>query len=171
MGQSRLYWVDKFAEGNLAIMAAPRPEEPLDEVLLAWKSEGVDILVSLVEQAEILGLADAERALCEEFGMEFVWFPVRDKTAPLSQDAVSVLARRLAEEISLGKSVAIHCRAGIGRSALLAACVLIQLDIDGAAALDMIADARGTEVPETEAQRQWILSFDQMLRPPSAASR
>jgi len=28
-------------------------------------------------------------------------------------------------------------------------------------ALDMIAAARGLEVPETEAQRQWILGFRQ----------
>jgi hypothetical protein len=162
----QLYWVNKFAEGNLAIMAAPRPEDHLDEVILGWKGDGVDIVVSLVEQPEMPGLIEAERALCEEFSLDFLWFPIRDKTAPTSRDAISALARQLANAISTGKSVAIHCRAGIGRSALLAACVLIHLNIDGAVALDMIAEARGAEVPETEAQRQWVLSFSHAIRPP-----
>ncbi|MBA2588364.1 MAG: dual specificity protein phosphatase family protein [Alphaproteobacteria bacterium] len=162
---SRLYWVNKFAEGNLAIMAAPRPEARLDEVLLGWKDEGVDIVVSMIEHREMPGLVEAERALCEEFHLEFIWFPIRDKTAPASPEAISALAKRLATAISTGKSVAVHCRAGIGRSALLAATVLVHLKVDGAAALDMIAEARGTEVPETEAQRQWVLNFGKTLPP------
>jgi hypothetical protein len=159
LGVSRIFWVNKFAEGSLAIMAAPRPEDRLDEVILGWKDEGVDIVVSLVEKPEMPGLVEAEQALCEEFRLEFIWFPIRDKTTPASTDAISALAKRLANDLSVGKSVAIHCRAGIGRSALLAASVLVYLGVDAALALDMIAEARGTEVPETEAQRQWVLGF------------
>jgi len=140
-------------------MAAPRPEHRLDDVLLAWKDEGVDIVVSLVEAPEMPGLMEAERDLCDEIGLEFIWFPVRDKTTPPSVDAVSALAKRLSRALLDGRSVAIHCRAGIGRSTLLAACVLVHLHIDAAVALDMLAEARGLEVPETEAQRQWILKF------------
>jgi len=43
------------------------------------------------------------------------------------------------------------------------------LGVDGDIALDMIAAARGLEVPETEAQRQWVLGFSQSAR--SAPSR
>jgi protein-tyrosine phosphatase len=157
----RLYWVNNLVEGNLAIVPAPRPENPLDEALLAWKDEGVDIVVSLVEDVEMPGLLAAERDLCRELDLEFIWFPVRDKTAPPSSDAVFELATRLAKEMSAGKSAAIHCRAGIGRSAVLAACVLVCLGIEAAVALDMIAEARGAEVPETEGQRQWVLGFGQ----------
>jgi protein-tyrosine phosphatase len=154
----RLYWVKNLA-GHLAIGSAPRPENPLDEALLAWKEEGVDIVVSLVEDTEMPGLLMAERELCQELDLDFIWFPVQDKTVPPSSGAVWVLATWLENEISAGKSVAIHCRAGIGRSAVLAACVLICLGIEAAVALDMIAEARGTEVPETEEQRQWVLDF------------
>ena len=159
MGTSQLYWVNRFSDGHLAIMAAPRPEDRLEETILAWKDEGVDIVVSLVEQLEMPGLIEGERALCEELGLEFLWFPIRDKSVPTSIDAIAALALQLANDIAGGKSVAIHCRAGIGRSTLLAASVLIQLNVDGETALDMISEARGTEVPETEAQRQWVLAF------------
>jgi protein-tyrosine phosphatase len=146
-------------------MAAPRPDQRLDQVLMDWKDEGVDTVVSLVEQSEMPGLMEGERALCEELGMQFVWFPVRDKTVPPSAAAIGTVAKQLAGEVAAGRSVAIHCRAGIGRSTMLAACVLMELKVAGAVALDMIAEARGIEVPETEAQRQWILNFSPSARP------
>jgi hypothetical protein len=163
----RLYWINQFADGNLAIMAAPRLDEQLESTVLGWRDEGVDVIVSLLEEFEIPNLIDAERALCEEFGVEFFSFPVRDKAVPDNVDPFAAVARRLADRMGAGKSVAIHCRAGIGRSTTLAACVLVLFGIDGAVALDMIAAARGLEVPETEAQRQWVLSFSQSARIPS----
>jgi protein-tyrosine phosphatase len=166
-GPRPLYWINQFAGGNLAIMAAPRPAEQIEAIILDWKDEGVDVIVSLLEESEIPGLTQAERSLCEEVGVEFFSFPVRDKTVPDSADTLAVIARRLADRIVAGKSVAIHCRAGIGRSTTLAACVLILLGVEGDIALDMIAAARGLEVPETEAQRQWVLSFSQSARIPS----
>ena len=167
-GQRPLYWINQFAGGNLAIMAAPRPAEQLEAIILDWKDEGVDVIVSLLEEAEIPGLTEAERSLCEEVGVEFFSFPVRDKTVPDSADTLGVIARRLADRVASGKSVAIHCRAGIGRSTTLAACVLILMGVEGDIALDMIAAARGLEVPETEAQRQWVLGFSQAARLRSA---
>jgi protein-tyrosine phosphatase len=158
-GSRPLYWINQFAGGNLAIMAAPRPAEQLEAIILDWKDEGVDVIVSLLEESEIPGLINAERSLCEEVGVEFFSFPIRDKTVPDSADTLAVIARRLADKVASGKSVAVHCRAGIGRSTTLAACVLILLGVDGDIALDMIAAARGLEVPETEAQRQWVLGF------------
>jgi predicted protein tyrosine phosphatase len=164
----RLYWINQFAEGNLAIMAAPRLDEQLESIIQDWKDEGVDVIVSLLEEFEIPNLMEAEMILSEEFGIEFFSYPIRDKTVPDAVAPFALIARRLADRIAAGKSVAIHCRAGIGRSTTLAACVLILLGIDGGIALDMIAAARGLEVPETEAQRQWVLGFSQTACSPSA---
>jgi protein-tyrosine phosphatase len=154
-----LFWINSFYEGNLAIMVAPRPAESLEDTILGWRSEGIDVVVSLLEPSEAPGLADAETQLCREFGIEFLSFPIRDKTVPADLDAFAGVARLLAERLLSGQGVAIHCRAGIGRSTTMAACVLILLGVDAEVALDMIAEARGIEVPETEAQRQWILEF------------
>jgi len=164
-----LYWINQFAHGNLAIMAAPRLGDQFEATMLDWRDEGVDVIVSLLEDSEIPNLTDAERTFCEEFGLEFFSFPVRDKTVPDAVAPFATVARQLADRIAAGKSVAIHCRAGIGRSTTLAACVLILLGIHGDVALDMIAAARGLEVPETEAQRQWILGFAESAHAPSAS--
>ncbi|HTC83945.1 MAG TPA: dual specificity protein phosphatase family protein [Rhizomicrobium sp.] len=163
-GPRHLYWINQFVKGNLAIMAAPRLDEQFEATILGWKDEGVDVIVSLLEEMELPNLTKAESSLCDEVGVEFISFPVRDKTVPDAIEPVAVIARHLAERIASGKSVAIHCRAGIGRSTTLAACVLIHLGVDGDIALDMIAAARGLEVPETEAQRQWVLSFSHATR-------
>jgi len=161
---TEIYWINQYQEGSLAIMAAPRPEEPLEEKILGWKNDGVDCVVSLIEPAEIPGLLAAEAALCEEFGIEFFSFPVRDKSVPPDLTRFGDLAHELSKRVAEGHGVAIHCRAGIGRSAMLAACVLFTLGVHAEVALDMIADARGIEVPETEAQRQWVLSFPAELQ-------
>jgi protein-tyrosine phosphatase len=157
----QLYWINQFAGGNLAIMAAPRMDDQLEGAIMSWRDEGVDAVVSLLERSEIPNLTDAERTLCEEFGIEFFSCPLRDKTVPDRVGPFAHMAHQLADRVAAGKSVAIHCRAGIGRSTTLAACVMILLGVDGAVALDMIAAARGLEVPETEAQRQWVLGFRQ----------
>ena len=156
---TEIYWINRFRDGNLAVMAAPRPQEPLEEKILGWKSDGVDCVISLIERFELPGLTEAEEALCEEFGIEFRSFPVRDKSVPSALSEFRALVQEIAQRVSEGGAVAIHCRAGIGRSTTLAACVLIQLGIHAEEAIDMIAEARGVEVPETEAQRQWILRY------------
>ena len=154
----QLYWIQGFTDGHLAIMPAPQPES-LERAIVHWKEEGVDIVVSLLELAEVPGLVEAEGDLCDELGLEFLWFPIRDGSVPVSASAFNGLIARLGEEVARGKSVAIHCRAGIGRSALVAAGVLHYLHINAETALDMVAEARKLEVPQTEEQRRWILGY------------
>jgi protein-tyrosine phosphatase len=52
---------------------------------------------------------------------------------------------------------------GIGRSALLAACVLVGQGLTTEAAFERISKARGTKVPDTEEQIQWVLEFSSRL--------
>jgi len=75
------------------------------------------------------------------------------------------------EELWAGKAVAVHCRTlfseqkscqhdrGIGRSALIAACLLKSQGIGVDKAFAMIARARGFSVPDTEEQREWVNGF------------
>ncbi|MDP2708210.1 MAG: hypothetical protein Q8O70_12020, partial [Burkholderiales bacterium] len=65
-----------------------------------------------------------------------------------------------------GKNLAIHCRQGIGRSALLAACLLIMTGVDPDTAFQRLSAARGCAVPETAEQREWVRKFAQELPAP-----
>ena len=55
-----------------------------------------------------------------------------------------------------GKTVVIHCRAGIGRASIIAAAVLTLEVATPTAALEMIAAARGCPVPDTAEQVAWV---------------
>jgi protein-tyrosine phosphatase len=63
-----------------------------------------------------------------------------------------------------GNAVAVHCRAGIGRSSLIAACVLVLLGFAPGMAFDLIGKARGVKVPDTEEQRDWVDMFREVTK-------
>src|SRR5579864_1315178 len=67
-----LFWINRYRDGNLAIMPAPRAAERLEDIILGWRTEGIDYVVCLLEPSEIPGLVDLENELCREFGMEFL---------------------------------------------------------------------------------------------------
>ena len=141
-------------------MPRPRAGDWLEDEVAGWRAEPIDVVASLLERAEIneLGL-QREPTLCREQGMEFISFPIADRGVPTSQRDADAVAVHLAAEIRAGKSVAIHCRAGIGRSSLMATCTLVRLGLEPEAALAAIGRARGLEVPDTAEQRAWSIAF------------
>jgi protein-tyrosine phosphatase len=161
------YWIDTGNAGRLAILPRPRGGDWLEDEARAWSRAGIDTVVSLLEpdEAADLELADEERASTAS-GIQFVSLPVPDRGTPESRSAVATVAAALAEAIAAGKRVGMHCRQGVGRSAVLAACVLITLGVDPATALARITAARGLPVPETPEQRQWVLDFARRLTAP-----
>ncbi|TWB83055.1 dual specificity protein phosphatase-like protein [Nitrospirillum amazonense] len=165
--QPALYWIasgDPPWIGRLAIMARPRAGDWLEDEVAAWHAAGVNEVISLLEPAEVseLGLM-SEEALCRGLGMAFTSLPIPDRGVPDSRRQVASLARRLSRDVAAGLSVAVHCRAGIGRSSLLAACVMASTGLDASAAFARIAQARGVPVPDTEGQRAWVQSFAEAL--------
>jgi predicted protein tyrosine phosphatase len=160
LASTPLYWIEGVTPGRLAIFARPRGGDWLSDEAASWKRQGVNVLVSLLtpeEEAEF-SLAN-EGELCRQAGIEFHAFPIGDRELPASRDESLALAHRLAESVREGKAVAIHCRAGIGRSTMLAASVLIALGETPERALERIAEARRGPVPDTPEQRQWILDL------------
>jgi protein-tyrosine phosphatase len=159
---SRLHWIEM--PGRLAIMARPRADDWLEVDVAEWKTSGVDMVVSLLEREEIsdLGL-QREAELCRASGIEFVSFPVPDRGVPEIRQTLDV-GRSIASAIADGRSVAVHCRAGIGRSCIVAACSMICSGIEANEALRLIGAARGVMVPDTEEQRDWIIAFGEMNR-------
>lgn len=151
---SNIYWIASSGKGRLAIMARPRAGEWLDDEVENWRSAGVQVVVSLLEPDEEVELGlETEADACRSRGIEFIRFPIADRSVPDDRAAALDLARRLG---SSERATAIHCRAGIGRAALMAALVLIQLGETPDGAFDLIQSARGVPVPDTDHQRAWI---------------
>ena len=162
------FWIVGAPLGRLATSPQPAPHEWLHDDLAAWKDQGADIVVSLLSDGEVQldGLA-AEADLCRELGLEFHRFPITDHGLPDSQDTFVDLIERLHAQLQRDRAIVVHCFAGIGRSTLVAAALLVRAGLTLTDALELISEARGITVPDTSAQHRWLESLEARLRPPS----
>lgn len=118
------------------------------------------MLVSLLTPTEVAELQlEDEPRLCEAAGLAYFSFPIADRDVPRDRDARRELVGQLITDIQAGRGVAIHCRSGIGRSALIAACVLTATGRSTDEAFKIIGDPRGRSVPDTPEQREWAAAF------------
>ncbi len=155
-----LYWIESPTPGRLAVMPRPRGGDWLADEVRAWRAAGVNVVLSLLTSTEV-GNFDLtqEGALCQAEGMEFLTFPITDRTAPTSKLALSKLLKNLATRLEAGTNIAIHCRQGLGRAPLVAICILLLAGLDPETASSRVSVARGCLVPETAEQERWIAEF------------
>ncbi|MFD8479349.1 tyrosine protein phosphatase [Kitasatospora sp. NPDC059673] len=150
-----LFTVERPGPGRLSTMARPRGGDWLAEELAALAAAGVTDLVSALTPPECaeLGLS-AEPELAVAAGLHFHSLPIPDFTTP-THSQVRPKLDELTTLLRAGAHLVIHCRAGIGRSSLLAASTLILDGLDADTAWARIAHARGLPVPDTTEQRAW----------------
>src|ERR1700761_7770090 len=119
---TKIYWIRHDPQPRLAIVARPPGDDWLHDDLLALRSSGIDVLVSLLEPDESIDLGlHREGELAQQAGMEFVSFPIPDRTTPQNRQSFCNLISYLAAAIRAGKHVGVHCRASIGRSTVTTA--------------------------------------------------
>ncbi len=153
------YWIDA-GSCRLAILPRPRGWDWLPDDIAAARRDGVDLIVSALTEVENqeLGLSE-EAKCCKESTIEFLSFPIEDRSLPDSEGSLDAFIDSLDEKLKQGESIAIHCRAGIGRSSMLCACLLVRQGLSSESAFQKIQIARGCAVPDTAEQRKWVESF------------
>ncbi len=149
-----------IAQTGLAIVMRPRGNDWLETDLARLQNAGIQTIISTVEEWEAaeLGLA-GERAICEALGLLFVSYPMPDRSTPKDCKGFRAFVKSLAERLSSGERIGVHCRGCIGRSTVVTASTLITMGWPALDALDAIELARGCSVPDTEEQRDWIVEF------------
>jgi len=154
-----IYWINHDVI-RLGIMPRPRGNDWLSDDLRMLRRAGVDVIVSALTalEAEELGLVE-EAQECAENGLLFISFPIEDRSLPAHAGGFAVLVDQLVAHLRNCRSVVVHCRAGIGRSSLIAACVLVNLGLSPDAAFSAIEMTRGCPVPDTPEQRQWVMRY------------
>ena len=159
----KIYWLQPNTP-QLAIVPRPRGDDWLSDDIAALRNAGIDVLVSALTPDEVGDLALAsESDCCRRFDIEFISFPIEDRSVPASRLLFRETLDRLKALLAGGKTMAIHCRAGIGRSSMIAACLLVDAGSTVDGAFDAIQKARGCAVPDTSEQRQWVEWFCQGL--------
>jgi protein-tyrosine phosphatase len=152
-----VFRVAQIGTGYLAVMARPGIDEPLRATFMGLAKLGVNVVVSLLEpsEAEELSLSD-EEAQCEGVGIVFRRLPIRDRGLPSDAKAISQFSKWAHARIVEGCGLVFHCRAGIGRSGMLAASVLLREGLTVREAFACISAARGLTVPDTPGQLEWV---------------
>lgn len=144
----------------LAVVLCPRGGRYLDGELTHLKRYGIQTIVSLLseEQVIMLDLA-AEGAAARRIGIQFLHHPMPDHQLPPDRQAFRGFVADLAHRVGGGQRIGIHCWGSIGRATVTAACTLVHLGWDPCKALAAVEEARGLPVPDTEEQQHWILNY------------
>ena len=152
-----LYWLDGPWKGKLALAARPRGGDWLEDDVADWKRAGISAVLSLLtpEEQKELELQNEAREVRAQ-GLGFSSFPIPDLQVPRSEAKLAEALKNVTADLSSGRNVLIHCRQGIGRTGVIAACLLIQSGMSPGAAVEFVSAARGVTVPETQEQREWI---------------
>lgn len=157
---AEIFWTNEKYPGRLAIVPRPRGGEWLEDEAAAWAAAGIDVIVSMLETEETRAFdLEREAEFCAANGIEFVSFPVTDRSVPDLNQSFWQLIENLKTFLSDGKNIGIHCRQSIGRAPLLAAILMTLFGVEPDEAFRQLSAARGVEVPETAEQRAWLEKF------------
>lgn len=148
------YALDK---GSITMMPKPTGGKQLAPYIEFLKNREIDVLVSLLQYAETNTHALVNEGFeCEAQGIEFINFQIKDHDVPQFVVPFNHLAEKLSADLQQGKNIAIHCYAGIGRTGMLAAALLIKQRMQIDEALINLSKTRGLRVPETIQQITWL---------------
>ena len=161
--------------GRLGMTYAPGKKEPLVpgyardlETDLGWlRTEyGAEVLVSLMEDFEYeeLEISDLFQK-AEGLGLEVIRFPVVDGGVPPRDelDEYADLIRGLVNRLKDGATVVVHCHAGLGRTGLVVASILVALGNHPGEAIDFVRESRPGTL-ETSAQVDLVHQLEPELQ-------
>lgn len=118
-----------------------------------------DILITLIEKHEFSFLhIDNLFSELDSLGIQHIWFPIKDESVPDSLDIFIPLVKQIIHLTSLGKTVIIHCRAGLGRTGMVVACCLVALGYTPKSSIELVRKTREYTI-ETQEQEEYITKF------------
>jgi protein-tyrosine phosphatase len=150
-------YTHEFANGSLTMMPKPPGGEQLPSYIEYLNHRNIHLVVSLLQFDEINSyLLVNEGSVCKDYGIDFINFPIKDHDVPQFFLPFNQLIEKLVADGRSGKNIAIHCYAGIGRTGMTAASMLIKMGEQVDSALITLSKARGLRVPETIGQISWL---------------
>lgn len=123
---------------------------------------GAEALITLMPISELeQDQASELPALCAERSLEWFHLPVADEQVPLDDfaSAWSQARERIAGLLGEGRSIAIHCKGGSGRTGLIAARILIERGLPRAEAVALVQALRPKAI-QHPAHVAWLEQFD-----------
>lgn len=129
---------------------------------------GMQKLVSMIEPFEYreLGIEDLPDQ-CAELGIEHHVHSILDGSLPSDVVAFKLDMEILMADLLEGTRLVIHCKGGLGRAALTAACLIIRAsdgEVSPEDAIALVQQARGTGALADRKQREFVKRFSAEFR-------
>ena len=138
---------------KLAGCAQPGLLRPIDYDLDLLAQVGITMLLTLTE-------TDLDQAALTRNRLRNIHFPIYDREAPSITQAYMV-SKRIQRAMDQGERVAVHCKAGIGRTGTILACWMIhQGGVGAQGAIERLRSIRPSYVQSRE-QEEFLYSFEQ----------
>lgn len=148
--------------GKLIFTPCPGTRDAsLEEALRALKHAGADAVISLMPHAELAANGAEQIARqCQALDLGWYHLPVADEQVPQEDFGTGWKAHRqaLVEQLRAGRSLAIHCKGGSGRTGLIAARILIEAGIARSEAIALVQALRPKAI-QHPAHVNWIKQF------------
>lgn len=143
---------------RIGLCACPGQSDELASDLLRLRAWGAAGLVTLLEvhELEILGLTTMAAELAA-IGLRWWHLPIRDMSAPDAgfEARWKKTGRELHRLLDDGLSIAVHCRAGKGRTGTVASRLLVELGTHPAEAIARVRAVRPGSI-ETREQEEFV---------------
>jgi protein-tyrosine phosphatase len=140
--------------GRLLLHSMPGRYEAIESVWDQLTHEAVSVIVCLVEKDEIREKSSEYARALEDGAVPCLVLPfeIPDRGAPEDRETFWALAGDVAKRLHSGEAVLIHCAGGVGRTALLAVCVLLALGEPASNARSAVSRAGSTveTAPQSE---------------------
>ena len=153
--------LDVPAGGRLILSAQPAKFGALDLALAAYRRSGARLVVSLLPDQELKSL-DLHSLLdrCAHHDLTWAHCPIDDFSppGPAFEQQWKGVASTVQSLLDKGQGVALHCRAGLGRTGTVAARILIERGLSASDAIGLVRQTRPGSI-ETSAQEEYLRHF------------
>lgn len=121
--------------------------------------QGTNVIAPLIEdfEFEMLGM-DGYHAEAEARGLLVSACPIVDGQVPGDPQQFSEFLDELMDKLLDGKNVVVHCRGGLGRAGLTAACLLVKAGMEPDEAIALVRRTRRGAI-ENARQEDFVREF------------
>ncbi|KAL6765944.1 protein-tyrosine phosphatase-like protein [Haematococcus lacustris] len=152
-----------FCPGKRVTRGGVRHERNMQQDLLRLRDTfQISTVACLLNAAELrsFGIRDYAADLAAA-GLQTLGLPIIEMGAPECMEKAAMFIEGLALGVSRGDRIAVHCRGGMGRAGLIAACVMLRLGCvaDAKEAIKLVRERRCAAAIESKRQEDFVAGY------------